>query len=308
MGEISSWFITIGTLGSLVAFALILHLNRKTGHQPGEATGHEYDGITELDNPLPAWWYWGFLLSILFAVGYLVYYPGLGSWQGLGGWTQHNQLSQHQAVAEARYGPLFEQYLDDSLDELSRNPKAVKVGRRLYINNCATCHGATGEGSFGFPNLTDAEWQWGGSDEAIATTIAQGRNGLMIPFADILNRDQIVATVDYVVSLSDPSPQIDDTPTEGATTFALYCASCHGADGTGNPAIGAPDLTNDIWLYGGSRTWIEHIIKNGRNAQMPAFADRLGEARIHILAGYVRSLGGRKAGVAGKTGATGDID
>ena len=300
MSEVSSWFIIIGTLGSLVAFAMILHLNRKTSQQPGESTGHEYDGITELDNPLPAWWYWGFLLTILFAVGYLIYYPGLGNWQGVGGWSQINQLKEHQVAAEARYGPLFEQYRTTPLEQLAVDAKAQKMGRRLYINNCAVCHGATGEGSFGFPNLTDTEWQWGGTDEAITATIAQGRNGFMIPFGEILTREQVLATVDYVISLSG-NPQSSDVDGVGASTFATFCASCHGTDGAGNTALGAPDLTNDIWLYGGSKQRIEHIIKNGRNAQMPAFADRLGEARVHILAGYVRSL-------SGGTGTNGDSD
>lgn len=301
MSAISSWFIIIGTLGSLVAFALILHLNRTTTNEPGESTGHEYDGITELDNPLPAWWYWGFLLTILFAVGYLVYYPGLGNWEGLGGWTQVNQLERHQEIAEARYGPLFAQYETTPLSELATDPRAQKMGRRLYINNCAVCHGATGEGSFGFPDLTDDEWQWGGTDEAIKATIAQGRNGIMIPFGQILTRDQILGTVDYVLSLSGQAIEDQSRLADGEATFNIYCASCHGAEGGGNTALGAPNLTNDIWLYGGSRTRIEHIIKNGRNAEMPAFANRLGDARVHLLAGYVRGLNP-------DAGANGDVD
>lgn len=284
-----SWFVIVGTLGSLLAFFLILHLNRSVSN-PGHTTGHSYDGIEEYDNPLPAWWYWWFVLTILFGVGYLVYYPGLGNFPGIGNWTQEKQLEEAQKAAEERYGKIFEQFADVPIDELKENDDAMKMGRRMFINNCAVCHSAEGKGSFGFPNLTDEEWIWGSSAQSIETTIKNGRMGAMPPWQDILGDQGVKEVVEYVLRLSgrDADTELAE---KGKSRFMTNCVACHGPEGKGNPALGAPDLTNDIWLYGGSRLRIEHVVRNGRNGEMPAFNAKLGEDKVHILAAYVKSLG-----------------
>ncbi|MGK0472680.1 MAG: cytochrome c oxidase cbb3-type subunit 3 [Candidatus Azotimanducaceae bacterium] len=288
MSPIVSFFVIAGTILSLIAFFLILQLNRSVGNS-GETTGHNYDGIEEYDNPLPSWWYWMFILSIVFAVGYLVYYPGLGNWPGIGGWTSTGEYEKDNAVTEATYGPIFAQYRDLTLDQVAAHPGANKMGRRLFANNCAICHGAAGQGSYGFPNLTDKEWLWGDSDEAITHTLTNGRQAGMPAWGAALGEAGVAEVSEYVLQLA--GRDVDETlAINGATHYQLYCVACHGVAGKGNTVFGAPDLTNEIWLYGNSRNRIQHIVRNGRNGKMPAFESKLGADRVHILAGYVRSL------------------
>lgn len=288
MSTAMSAFVIAGTLLSLVAFGLLLHLNRKVTN-PGETTHHRYDGIQEYDNPLPTWWYWGFLLSILFAVAYLIYYPGLGNFKGIGGWSSHGQLEQEQAAANAKYEPIFAKYLATPLSELKDDPAAMKMGRRLYVNNCAVCHGASAQGGFGFPNLTDSEWNWGSEPSDIKTTILGGRNGVMTPWIDVLGNDGVSEAAEYVMKMA--GRDVDEELAEkGKAHYQNYCFTCHGMDGKGQKVFGAPNLTNEIWLYGNSKARIAHVIRNGRNGVMPPFEARLGEARVHILAAYVMSL------------------
>ncbi|MCB1691504.1 MAG: cytochrome-c oxidase, cbb3-type subunit III [Pseudomonadales bacterium] len=287
-----SWFVIIGTLGSILGFFLLLFMNRKIS-RPGQTTGHSYDGIEEYDNPLPAWWYWAFILSMVFGLGYLAYYPGLGNFAGLSGWTQVKDLEEDRAAAAEKYGPIFAQYREVPIDELAKNPDVVKIGRRLFTTNCSVCHGATGQGSFGFPNLTDSEWMWGGSNEAIEETITNGRNGVMTPFGSILGEKGVSEAASYVMSLS--GREVDpEEAAKGKVHFQTYCFVCHGMDAKGQAMFGAPNLTNEIWLYGNSRLRIEYTIKNGRNNQMPSFKDKLSADKIHILAAYVKSLGANK--------------
>lgn len=289
MSSAVSWFVIVGTVGSLIVFFLLLHLNKNIS-RPGKTTGHSYDGIEEFDNPLPAWWYWYFVLTIVFGAGYLIYYPGLGNFPGIGDWTQIGQLEEAQAVARDKYGHIFAQYSDVPIDTLADDPRVVKMGRRLFATNCSVCHGARGKGSYGFPNLTDEEWLWGGSAEAIETTILNGRNAAMAAWQQVLGDAGVTEVASYVMSLSGRDVD-EDEARKGAVHFQTYCAVCHGPDGKGNPMFGAPDLTNEIWLYGNSRLRIEHTIKNGRNGMMPSFKDKLGEDKVHILAAYVKSLG-----------------
>jgi cytochrome c oxidase cbb3-type subunit III len=283
-----SLFVILGTLGSLIVFTLLLVMNRKV-KSPGQTTGHVYDGIEEYDNPMPAWWFWGFLLSILFALAYLIYYPGLGNFAGLGGWTSVGALQAQQRAADERYGPLFAQYRAVPVDELMNNQAAMRMGQRLFANNCAQCHGAAGTGSMGFPNLTDGEWQWGGSAEQIHATLMNGRLAAMPGWSNVLDEYGIRDVTEFVVQMSGREANTQQA-TAGQNLYGQFCAACHGMDGRGQVLLGAPDLTNDTWLYGGRREQIADVLRNGRNGVMPGFADKLGEDRVHILNAYVKSL------------------
>ncbi|MFT6039315.1 MAG: cytochrome c oxidase cbb3-type subunit 3 [Candidatus Azotimanducaceae bacterium] len=288
MSSAFSAFVILGSLGSLLLFFLILQMNR-TGNKPGQTTGHSYDGIEEYDNPLPSWWYWGFILTIVYGLGYLAYYPGLGNFPGLSGWTQVGQLEAEQALANERYGPIFAQYREVPLAQLATDTVAMKMGRRLFSNNCAVCHGSAATGSFGFPNLTDEEWIWGGDAAAIEATILHGRNAAMPAWQNVMGDQGVKAVTEQVLRLA--GREVDMAlADEGKVHFGMYCAVCHGADATGQVLFGAPNLTNDIWLYGHSRMRIEQVIKHGRNGMMPAFDARLGADKVHILAAYVQSL------------------
>lgn len=284
-----SIFVTLGTILSLIGFFLLLYLNRNI-QNPGETTGHNYDGIEEYDNPLPSWWYWWFILTILYGVGYLIYYPGLGNFQGIGNWSSIASLEEDQRVADERYGPIYAQYRDYTLDELAATPAAVKMGRRIYASNCAVCHGADARGSFGFPNLTDEEWLWGNTDEDILTTILGGRNAYMNGWQDILGDEGVSEATEYVLQLEGREGIDEELAEKGAVHFNTFCVACHGVDGKGLKIFGAPNLTNEIWLYGNSRSRIAHVIRHGRNGVMPAFEQRLGKDKVHIVSGYVRSL------------------
>lgn len=283
-----SLFVIIGTLGSLLGLFLLLQFNRKVS-KPGQTTGHSYDGIEEYDNPLPAWWYWGFIFTIVFALGYLAYYPGLGNFKGLGNWSQISQLEKELKLADEKYGPIFAKYREIPVAELTQVSAAMKMGRRIYVNNCSVCHGATGGGSFGFPNLTDEEWMWGDSAEDIFTTISMGRNAAMLAWGDILGNDGVSDVAEFVEQMA--SREVDVAAAKrGEVHFKTYCVACHGADGKGQKIFGAPDLTNEIWLYGNSRARIEHVIRNGRNGVMPSFKNKLGADKVHILTAFVKSL------------------
>jgi cytochrome c oxidase cbb3-type subunit 3 len=284
-----SLVVTIGTLLSLLVFFVLLQMNRRAD-RPGELMDHEFDGIEEFDNPLPGWWYWMYVLSIIFGLGYLAYYPGLGNFEGLGGWTQINQLEESQKIADERYGPIFKQYREMSIDELVETPAALKMGRRLFVNNCAVCHGATGEGSLGFPNLTDEEWMWGSTDEDIVNSITHGRNAGMAAWGEILGDDGVSDVTEYVMQLVGRDAD-SDAATKGKAHFDIYCMACHGMDAKGQKIFGAPDLTNEIWLYGNSKRRIADVIRHGRSGEMPSFENKLGADKIHIMAAYVKSLG-----------------
>ncbi len=288
MSSAFSWFVILGTLGSLLTFFLILYLNRST-QNPGKTTGHSYDGIEEYDNPLPAWWFWGFILSILFGIGYLLYYPGLGNFAGLGGWSQVSALTASQEEADARYSPLYAQYAAVPVDTLMEDVTAMRMGRRLFATNCSVCHGSAGTGNEGFPNLTDQEWLWGSEAEQIKTTISHGRQAMMPAWGAALQDQGVTEVAEYVMQLA--GREVDEAlASAGASRFAMFCLACHGPDGSGQPMMGAPALNNETWLYGNSRLHIEDAIRNGRNGQMPAFGERLGEDKVHILAAYVKSL------------------
>lgn len=255
-----------------------------------ETTGHSWDeGLAELNNPMPRWWMWLFYLTIVFSLAYLVLYPGLGSYGGKLGWKSTGQYQEELKKADAEYGPLFDKYMKQDIRAVAADPQAHAIGERLFLTYCAQCHGSDARGNKGFPNLTDRDWMYGGEPDVIETTIMNGRNGQMPPMAAALGSDKDVENVaHYVLSLSD-SAHDPIKAVFGKAKFGA-CAACHGAEGQGNPALGAPDLSDKVWLYGGGVETIMETIRKGRSNTMPGFKDFLGEAKVHVLSAYVWGL------------------
>lgn len=289
-----SYWVSIITLGSIFGCVWLLYVTRKS--QPSDTvtedkTGHTYDGIEEYDNPMPKWWLVFFMLTIVFGLIYLVIYPGLGNFKGLSGWTSVGQWEEEVKEANELYTPIFEAYAKTPIIELAKDVEAMKIGQRLFANNCAVCHGSTGRGSLGFPNLTDDDWLYGGDPETIKTTLINGRNGQM-PVKG-LNPSMSSSDVDnlthYLLSFSGRS---DDKAAiqAGSEMYVTACAACHGDDAKGDQSVGAPNLTDNIWLYGSTAEKISQTLLYGRSGVMPAQKDKLSEHKIHLLAAYVYSL------------------
>ena len=303
MSEFDSqlWDIYIGviTLVSIVACAVFLKMQSVRRTAKGETSGHVWDGdLTEYNNPMPRWWAWLFYLTVFFALIYLVLYPGLGSFRGQLGWSQVEQLRTEMQSANERFDPIYDKLAAQEVAALAADPQALAIGQKLFLNHCAQCHASDGGGSRGFPNLTDRDWLWGGTPEAIKQTIREGRTGVMPPMGDALGGGNAVKDVaHYVLSLSGRTHD-SLRAYGGQAMFKQICAACHGADGKGNPQLGAPDLTDQIWLHGSSEAQIIETISKGRSNQMPAHKDILSPARIHLLTAYVISLS--RGGVAGK--------
>jgi cytochrome c oxidase cbb3-type subunit III len=258
-----------------------------------ETTGHVYDGLEEFNNPMPRWWMWLFYITIVFAVIYLVLYPGFGSFAGKLGWRSAGQYQEEVKLAEAEVGPMFEKYKATDLKALAADSKANAMGERLFLTYCAQCHGSDARGNKGFPNLADRDWLYGGEPETIKLSILNGRHGQMPPMGAAVGSEKDIESVaHYVLSLSG-SAHDSIKATAGREKFAV-CAACHGADGKGMAAMGAPNLTDKTWLYGGSVATIMETIRLGRNNVMPAFADFLGEAKVHLLAAYVWGLSNKQ--------------
>ena len=292
-----SWYVAAATLAGLAAcLALLLFAARRRVMAGDNTTGHVWDeDLRELNNPLPRWWMWLFVLTIVFAAVYLALYPGLGSVPGRLDWTSATQHADEQAKARAEAAPLFAAFSAAAIPELVGDPRAMAMGERLFANNCATCHGADARGSKGFPNLADNDWLWGGAPERIEETITNGRIGMMSPMAAAIGSAQDVRNLaHYVLSLSG-SPRDNLAAQLGRAKFAA-CAACHGAEGKGNPALGAPNLTDDIWLHGWGDAAVIAMINNGKTNVMPAHGERLSPAQIHVLAAYVWSLSNKPAG------------
>ena len=291
MASFWSYWVIIITAITFVTVVWVLLANRKDLSQTtDETTGHAHDGIEELDNPLPAWWFYMFVLTIVWGVGYLIIYPGMGNFPGLLGWTSTGQYEREMAAAEERYRDMRDRYLAMPVEEIAQDPAVRKMGMRLFSNNCAQCHGADGKGAYGFPNLTDDDWLYGGTPEAIKTTLVNGRRAAMPAWGDILGDQGIIEVTQHLLALNGRDAD-EAQAAKGKTRFATYCAACHGPEGKGNQALGAPNLTNGIWLYGGSEEQIAHTLRAGRNGVMPAFEGTLSEDKIHILTAYVYGLG-----------------
>ena len=289
-----TWFIGIITVASIVTLLVfVLRLSgtrkRKKG-EPVESVGHIWDeDLHELNNPLPRWWLNLFLITLVWGAVYLFLYPGLGSYRGYLGWSQVKQYQQEVKDADDRYGPLFDKYEHQDIAALAKNPEAITIGKRLFATYCTTCHGSDARGATGFPNLRDSEWLYGGDPKSIETTILNGRSGAMPAWGAVLSKDDIFNTAEYVRTLSGLSAD-PEIAAQGHKIFGQYCAACHGADGKGNRLLGAPDLSNDIWLYGGSQKTIIATITHGRNGHMPPHKEFLGQAKVHLLAAYIYSL------------------
>ncbi len=270
----SLWVIVL-TATTIVGITWILLANRKrNGETTEDTTGHVYDGIEEYDNPLPAWWFYMFVITVVWGIGYLIIYPGMGNYPGAIGWTQLKQHSAEVEAADERYRTVRDRYLAMPIEEVAADGAARKMGMRMFANNCAICHGADGKGSYGFPDLTDDDWLFGGTPEAIKTSIVNGRQAAMPPWHAALGDKGVADTTAYIMSLNSREASAGD-PEAGKKQFATYCAVCHNADGTGNQALGAPNLTNGIWLYGGKEEQIAHTIRAGRNGMMPAHKELL---------------------------------
>jgi cytochrome c oxidase cbb3-type subunit 3 len=285
----SMWIIVLTTV-TIVGITWILFANRKR-EQPSadKTTGHEYDGIQEFDNPMPAWWFYMFVLTIVWGIGYLVLYPGMGNFPGVLGWTQVGQYDRQVATADEKFRTMRDRYMALPIEEIASDPAVRKMGMRMFSNNCAQCHGADAKGSYGFPNLSDGDWIYGGDPATIKATLVNGRQAAMPAWGSILGDQGIAEVTQYVISLNGRDADAKKAAA-GQKHFQTYCVACHGADAGGNPALGAPNLANGIWLYGGTQEQIAHSLRAGRNGQMPSFQNTLSEDKIHILSAYVYGL------------------
>ena len=316
----SIWVIVLTLACLALIFGLLLwNLKNYAGVKEGESCGHEFDGIEELNNPLPKWWTYLFFATFIWAVYYLAMYPGLGNFQGFLKWTSSNQgvtsmeeskkaieeakangewvqLDQEYVAADERFGPIFQAFAKQDIETLATNEEALEIGQRLYAQNCSQCNGSDARGGMGFPNLTDNDWLYGGNPDQIKATLLHGRVAAMPGWESALGEQGIKEMTAYVLSLSGRKVNAKDAQA-GQTKFAM-CAACHGMDGKGSVAnnnpFGAPNLTDNIWLYGGSQRAVEETLINGRAGVMPAWKDILGEDKVHLLTAYVYSLSQNK--------------
>lgn len=290
VNEFWNWYVIVIVLGSILACAVLLYSQGKASFTPGTTMGHVWDEtLEEYNNPMPKWWSWLFYLTVVFALVYLALYPGLGNFKGLLGWSSAGQHKAEVAKVEAQVKPLFDKYTNMDLLAVAADKEALEMGKRLYLTYCMQCHGADARGAKGFPNLADSDWQWGGEPAQVKETILNGRMGVMPPHAQ-LGAESVKDLANYVRSLSG-LPADSVRVSKGQETFnSAGCSGCHGVDAKGQQALGAPNLTDKTWLYGSSEAAITETINKGRNNQMPAWKDFLGEAKVHLLSAYVLSL------------------
>ncbi|SMB27609.1 Cbb3-type cytochrome c oxidase subunit CcoP [Sterolibacterium denitrificans] len=289
-------YIVLIVLVSVLACAVLLWVQDRAQTTPGKTTGHLWDeSLEEYNNPLPNWWRWLYYLTVIFSLVYLALYPGLGHFAGIFGWTSQNQYEKEMAAAKAQYDPIYEAFQKQDVVTLAGDAHAREMGKTLFLTYCAQCHGSDAKGAKGFPNLTDGDWLYGGTPEAIRTTILDGRNGMMPAYGG--NPDAVGGAsgarevANYVRSLSGLAND-SILAAKGKVRFEAACTACHGADGKGNQMLGAPNLTDKVWLYGSREEVIVETITKGRSNQMPEHRERLGEAKVHLLTAYVYGLGG----------------
>jgi len=293
-----SVFVTALTLVSIIACGLLLWLagRKKVISTSDNTTGHVWDeDLVEMNNPLPRWWVWLFVITLVFGLAYLAAYPGLGSFGGKLGWSQQGEYEAE--MAKANLEPLYARFVAMKPEEVAADAQARAIGERLFMNNCAQCHGSDARGSKGFPNLTDGDWLYGGTPQQIRETLDKGRIGNMPPMAAAVGTAEDVRNLShYVLGLSG-SPHDSLRASLGKSKFTA-CAACHGMDGKGNQALGAPNLTDDIWLHGWGEAAITAMINSGKVNQMPAQADKLTDAQIGVLAAYVWGLSNKQVAAA----------
>lgn len=308
MSPFWSWFmIALIVLNLAGCIWLIWYTSKRRGSKlpTGETTGHVWDGdVTELNKPLPRWWVNLFYLTIAFTIGYLVLFPGLGAFRGTLGWDSSAQHDADARAADLAFEERYARFADMPLPLVAADPEALTVGRNLYAHNCAQCHGSDAQGARGFPNLTNDIWQWGGDADSMLTTVLHGRIAVMPPLAAAIGDDAAVTAVAlYVQQLS--GQQVDPAlAAAGRANYEMLCAACHGVEGLGMTAIGAPNLTDDEWIYGSDLETIRHGILHGLQGKMPAYQDMIGPLRTRLVTAYVYSLSpGGQASVAAAAGA-----
>ena len=300
MSAFSHFFVIFLTVASIIGCGWLMwwtayardsaSVTKPTGNgEPGK-TGHVWDeDIEEYNNPMPRWWLWLFIITLVFSVGYLVLYPGLGNFAGSLGWSQVSEHKSDQLAAQSALERHLAELKSASISELSINPKAMSLAQNLFAANCSTCHGSDARGARGFPNLTDKDWLYGGDPDSIYQSIANGRHGIMPALGSALGKQGINEVTSYVFELSRRNAP-KDWAAAGKSRFETLCAACHGATGTGNPLLGAPNLTDAVWLHGEDLDAITATISNGRDNKMPAHLPLLGETKVRLLAAYVVRL------------------
>lgn len=297
-------FVALGTIISILAcYWLAWKVSHATADNPADGevgtTGHVWDDdLEELNNPLPRWWLYLFFITCIFGMIYIIMYPGLGDFRGTLKWSSAGQYQEEVAAVDAVAEPLFAGYMAQEIPAVAAIPEAHEMGERLFLNYCSQCHGSDARGGRSFPNLTDNDWLGAGDPAYIKSTILNGRNAIMPAMAAAVGNTEadVEAVAHYVLSLSDSNHDAE-LAAVGQQKFAV-CAACHGADGKGMAAVGGPNLTDDIWLYGGSLDSVKYAINNGFNNQMPAFGELLGEGKAHVLAAYIWSLSNETEEVA----------
>jgi cytochrome c oxidase cbb3-type subunit III len=288
------WSVYVAGLSLLSILACLLLLwitaRKKVVPQADNTTGHVWDDdLREMNNPMPRWWMWLFVVSVVFSLLYLVAYPGLGSYPGELAWSTRGEYASEVEQANRELAPLYAQFTAKKAEDLAGDGNAMAIGERLFMNNCAQCHGSDARGSKGFPSLADADWLYGGAPDKIRETITQGRRGQMPPMAAAVGTpDDVKNVAHYVLSLSN-GPHDSVRAQLGKSKFTA-CAACHGMDGKGNPAMGAPNLTDDVWLHGWGEQAIIGMVNNGKMNEMPAQVGKLTDAQIQVLAAYVWGL------------------
>lgn len=290
VSEFWNVYVIVIVLVSILACAALLYVQGKSTFTPGKTCGHVWDEtLEEYNNPMPKWWSWLFVITVVFSLVYLVLYPGLGNFKGVLNWSAVGQHKLEVEKMDATVKPLFDKYLAMDLKAVAADKEANEMGKRLYLTYCMQCHGADARGAKGFPNLADGDWLYGGEPDQIKQSISDGRMGVMPPHAQ-LGADSIKDVANFVRSLSG-LPNDSVRTAKGKEVFASAgCLGCHGADGKGMQAIGAPNLTDKTWLYGSSEATITETITNGRQNKMPAWKEFLGDAKVHLLSAYVLSL------------------
>ena len=293
MSSAWSWYVIAFTIVNILACGWLIRWTQKRDPNEvseNEALEHTWDeDLKELNNPMPYWWLMLFYLTIVFGIVYLILYPGLGNFKGALGWSQTGQYEQEVQTADDQYGPIFQQYADWDITKIAQDAKAVALGRNLFGNNCAACHGSDARGVPGFPNLADKDWLFGGDPNKIYESILNGRNGLMPAMGAALDDQAVNDIAAYVRSLSGLDTKMGQLDA-GKTQYQALCMACHGSDGKGNQLLGAPNLSDEIWLHSSSPETISRFVREGLNGQMPAHKDLLGEDKVRVLSGFIYSL------------------